>query len=200
MRLLSAVCAAALLAVAPLRADSWTLTLDTVERSILRLRGESHTEKWLCSAVVVGPGIALTAAHCVDEKDANLALGERDAAVAKSNRILDLAVLKFTPKNEYALPMALTGPKRGTEVAIVGYALGLPDLHSQYGHVSNTNDSQDHMLVLDLDIFHGDSGTAIVDRQGRLVGLAVSRTDDDSALMGNAVRIEVIRDFLEGVK
>lgn len=185
-------------------AQSWSATLEHVAPAILHLKGDTQMgERWSCSAVVIAPGRALTAAHCVEAENVtdrvDLAVDDRAVEVVKSNRILDLAVIKFLSHGEAPLTLTLQRPKAGAEVAIIGYALGKKELHSQFGHVSQPRD-EDGRFVLDVEIFHGDSGTAVIDRTGHLAAIAVSKIEDSGSSQGYAVPVDIIRDFLEGVQ
>ena len=182
----TAVLLASLLAAGP---------LDTVESQVLRFRGATLDKSWKCSAVVLSDGYALTAAHCVDEPGAEFTIAGRTAEAVKKNRILDIAVVRFLAKDAVPMPLAPSTPSVGAEVAIAGFAAGMPDLYLQFGHVARPRDP-DGQLVLNVEAFHGDSGGAVLDKRGRLVGIISARYDDGGgATFTYAIPVDQIRDF-----
>lgn len=176
-------------------------SLETAAAAVLPLRGASDMGTWRCSAVVVAPGLALTAAHCV-ARDADYVLDvTRDVTVLKKNRILDLAALKFTAKaSDVVLPMAAQNAPIGREITVIGFSLGQADLTAKFGHVARSTINEDGALVLDVAAFHGDSGGAVVNKRMELVGLLVAGRLDDAQEQIYAVPITTIAGFLEGVK
>jgi S1-C subfamily serine protease len=182
-----------------LSAAPWADVLGKPEKTVLRLSGATRDgEAWTCSAVVIGPGLAMTAAHCVDAAGADLVIGGRAASVVKSNRIIDLAVVKFLARDEIAVKLAPKTPSMGADVAVIGFALGAKELHAQFGHVAASRDADgDH--ARDVAIFHGDSGTFVFDKLGRLVGIISARQDDGSAGQGLAIPVETALEFIDGL-
>jgi S1-C subfamily serine protease len=187
-----------LMAVAARCADLETALTHSVLK--LELASAKENVSGRCTAVVIRAGLALTAAHCVDFERVDLVLdGTRSATVVKSNRILDLAVIKFVPHaDDVPVPFATVPARMGNEAAIIGFALGKDDLYAQFGHVSRSKD-RSNMLVLDVPAFHGDSGGAVVNKRLQLIGIIVQGEQDGAAEQIFAVTLDTIKDFLEGV-
>jgi S1-C subfamily serine protease len=176
-------------------ASDWDIP--DLKKTVLRLeRTASDGAVGICSAVVYAPGKALTAAHCVDHSNADFTLAGRHATVIEQNRGLDIATMKFKPKDEVPIVLATSVPKAGREVAMIGFAFGKPDLHAQFGRVANSRD-QDGYTVLNMDTIFGDSGGAVIDRKGQLVGIVSAIYANGPAHLGLAVPIDTVRDFIE---
>jgi S1-C subfamily serine protease len=176
-------------------------TLEAMPHSVLRLTGAAmNMVEWTCSAVVVKPGLALTAGHCIGftTTDTDLVVDRtRAAVVVRKNRILDLAVIAFLPKpDDVALPLSLAPPTIGKDIAVVGFALAQHELTTTFGHVSKLTDDG---LALDVVAFHGDSGGAVVNKKLELMGILVQGVEDGAQEQIYAVPLSVIRDFLEGL-
>ena len=183
-----------------LQASDWSAVLDGVERKVLRLemQGAAAPGPGICSGVVLNAtaGFLLTAAHCVDGKDVQVTVDGRHAAVTKTNRVLDLAVVRFSPRPSHrAVKLATDAPKMGTEVAVVGFPFGVEELHTQFGHVARQQDEGE--LYVNADIIPGNSGGALLNPAGELVGVnvAVRFAFGGAAHMGVAVALETLRDF-----
>lgn len=120
------------------------------------------------------------------------------AEIARSNRLLDLAVLRADLRGAKALPLAKETPKIGEEVAVFGYAFASKRVAFQFGRVSLPLDD-DGALVLDLMVIGGDSGGPAINAQGELVGMTsavkFSHPTMHAALM---VSVEKVRDFVSG--
>jgi S1-C subfamily serine protease len=165
--------------------------------------------KGTCSAVVFevdadGVAHALTAAHCVTHdptEQFDLTLNGRNARVAQVNRISDLAIVQFrSSKDTKAITLATTSPPAGSEVAVAGFAFGVDDIVVQFGRVAQSHNRETKTIWINGDIIFGDSGGAIIDEQGRLVGLTSSVYASGPAHIGAAVRIETVLDFLDDYK
>lgn len=174
-------------------ADDWSLP--NISKQVLRL--ESATEgggKGTCSSVIFAPGYALTAGHCVG-KDVDVTIDGRYAVVYRSNRLLDLAVIKFTPHaSDMIVPLGKT-PERGREVAIVGYAFAKRDPTATFGRVAVPVD-EDGYLVLNADVLQGQSGCPVIDRKGHLIGITSAIQFNGPAHLGLAVTIDTVTDFV----
>lgn len=148
-----------------------------------------------CSAVVINAtsGFALTAAHCL-EGEPDMTFNGRHAKLVRSNRIIDLAVIRFKPVTEQAMSLAAATPPIGTPVAMAGFFLGAKNLHVQFGHISAVRDHFGNQIVIDGIIRPGDSGGAVLDQSGALVGMSNAYYVHGSS--GLAIPIETIRDFV----
>jgi S1-C subfamily serine protease len=165
--------------------------------SVLRLDvADADGGEGTCSVAVIAPGVAVTAAHCVDGTDLDFTVDGRSATVAVKNRILDLAVVKFPARStDTPVQFAPSSPKVGAEVVAKGFAFAKKDVHAQYGRVACQKD-EDGYLVSDLTLIFGDSGGPLFDAKGRLVGVNVAIQFQGPARLALAVPVETVLEFV----
>lgn len=184
----------------PAAFEEWVELVAAREQSILRLTSGNTATSGECSVVVLNAaaGVVLTAAHCVpvDLEKFSMVIGDRDASVQKINRRLDLAVLKTRLRKE-AINVALAPsmPRAGSAVAVLGFPFGARSLTVQRGIVANPD--VDGWAWINADLLPGDSGGAIIDTQGRLVGVVSGFRYQGAAHIGLASPLETIRAFVE---
>lgn len=183
------------------QASDWTTVVASAAKAIPRLemQAEDALAPGVCAAVVINAttGYALTANHCVDGKNVALTLNGRHAEIARANRVLDLAVLRFSPKNDTALKLATTAPVMGQQIAVIGYAFGSRQLGTQIGHVSTALDEEHQAMRVGVDVIAGDSGGACLNAAGELVGITVAVQHRGPMHLGIVVPLQTVRDFLE---
>lgn len=178
----------------------WVTIVKPVGKQVPRLELKKGGEKGVCSGVVINREAAylLTAAHCTgmmkDREGYSITVNGRHAELARANEILDLAIVKFDAKDEQAMPLAEETPPAGSEVAVIGFLLGSPHLHLQFGHIAARR-AEDGAVVMDAVILPGDSGGAIIDSAGRLI--AMTNRYYQGTAVGLAVPIESVRDFVK---
>lgn len=149
----------------------------------------------LGTAVIYEPsGLAVTAAHVVEgveEVEAHLATGARVMGkVLGRSKETDLAILAL-PRGPY--PSAVFGDSYGVQVGdeliAVGYplafALGSEPTVTRAMVSKRAESLRGQYLQLDASVNPGDSGGPVLDREGRVVGITVSRIE---SLGGRAVR------------
>lgn len=186
--------------VALLLASDWSYVARTAEAGIPRLEIQQAGETGVCSAVVINQeiGVAVTAAHCFPEDGKfDVTLNGRDARFIKANHAIDLALVTFRAKKEVAIPLAPDAPSQGQEIAVVGYPFGSETFHIQAGVVAAPYDRDCRCLKINADVIFGDSGGAVLDSQGRLVGLTNTIYFQGPAHLSGAVPVEAVRDFVE---
>ena len=187
-----------LLLVAVVSAADWSVVLEKVESQVVRLEMQmADGSSGSCSGVVINAeaGFILTAAHCVDAQNLDITVAKRHAVTAKTNRILDLAVVRTSPHVSLrTLKLAKDDPKMGHEIAVVGFPFGVEKLHTQFGHIARQPTETE--LWVNADIIPGDSGGALINQAGELVGINVAILYNGPAHMGLAVPLEVIREFI----
>lgn len=181
--------------------SDWSGILKDAEKQVPRIEIADGGGKGICSGAVVQPEptlppVVLTAAHCVSPT-AEVTVNGRHASVAQFNHILDLAVLEFRVKKELVLPIAQTDPVLGSEVAILGFPFGSETFHAQQGIVAAPYDRECKCLKLNADVIPGDSGGAVVNSKGELVGLTAAIYFNGPAHLGAAVPLSVVKDFLD---
>lgn len=179
-------------------AAEWADVVPTVERSVLRLHlGDDNGNEGTCSAIVINAekGYLLTAAHCVTTDDHIVVGKDRTATLVISNRLLDLAVLKTKLRKEAtAIVLAPTSPRLGAPVGVLGFPFGARSLTLQVGVVANP-DVDDRMWV-DGNLLPGDSGGAIINNAGHLVGVTSAFKYFAAAHIGVAVPLDTLRAFV----
>lgn len=155
----------------------------------------------ICSGVVLNAeaGFLLTAAHCIiaEPKDLSITVNGRHAEVARVNRLLDLAVLRFRVKDEQAMELAPSSPPMGSEVAIMGFNFGVEKLAVQFGRVSQSYNDETKTIWIDGTMIPGQSGGAVVDAEGRLIGMTSRSYYSGASEIGAAIPVEQIADFVE---
>ncbi len=174
-------------------------------------RERTRKEQSLGSGVIVSPdGYILTANHVVadaDEVKVSIADGKTEytARVIGKDRATDIAVLKISASNLSAVTLSDSDQ---LEVGDVVLALGNPfgvgqtvtmGIVSALGRSGFGFNGYENFIQTDAAINPGNSGGALVDVEGRLVGIntaIISRTGT-SAGIGFAVPINMARNVLE---
>lgn len=180
----------------------WTAVIKPASRQVPRIEilRTGETKPGICSGVVLNAdqGFVLTAAHCTgtikDRDITSMTVNGRHAELARVNELLDLAVVRFSPKDELTMPLATVTPGAGSEIAVIGFLLGSKQLHTQFGHIAARRD-EDGAVVLDSQVLPGDSGGSIINPAGELV--AMTNRYYTGTAIGLAVPVETIRDFVE---
>jgi S1-C subfamily serine protease len=191
-----------LLCAVPLIAADWVPVVRDLESRVPRVQiAWPDGSSGVCSAVFINAatGYLISAAHCFDGSvEPHLTVASRDAAIVRSNRILDLAVLRVTPrKNDVTVPLAQETPQRGTEVAVAGYAFGFQQLATQYGRMALPYRLEDGTQLVNVDLIAGDSGGALLDSDGALVGIVSAVISRGPMHLGVAIPVETIRDYVD---
>ncbi len=184
-------------------------------------REQTRRENWLGSGIIVtADGYILTANHVVEGAD-EIKVGissnrtEYAAVVVGTDPVTDIAVLKIT---ERGLPAIALGDSSQAEVGDVVLAIGNPFGLGQTvtrGIISALGRSLPMMdeasgrrrahvqdfIQTDAAINQGNSGGALVDAEGRLIGIndAIVSPSGTSAGIGFAVPINLARNVMEGI-
>jgi len=177
-------------------------------------REETSRDNWLGSGVIVSPnGYILTANHVVDGAD-EIKVGIKDdksiysAKVVGSDPPTDVAILKIEAKD---LPAVTLGDSDQLEVGDVVLAVGNPfgvgqtvtkGIISALGRsLADLGDSRQYQdfIQTDAPINQGNSGGALVDAEGRLIGIndAIASPSGTSAGIGFAVPVNMARSVME---
>jgi S1-C subfamily serine protease len=161
------------------------------------------------SGFVVSPGTVVTNAHVVageDETEIELDDGSKlDATVVAFDPKRDLAVLQVPGLDRPALNL------RDAEVGDTGGVFGHPggggleispfkvgDQITALGtDIYDREDSRRQVLVLASDLAPGDSGAAMIDTQGNVVGIAFAVAPDKPGV-AYALALEELREVLAG--
>ena len=153
----------------------------TVTRGFVRPLHQENGQIF-CSAVVLQPGLALTADHCVRETPGAIqSNGPTGVPLARGNDNLDFALLNFTVGDAPCPCVRLADREADVDevVYVVGYPRGMTQVvtlgHSQ-GVVDNPSMPYGRRLVVTAQVAGGNSGGGVfVHRDGefQLVGLLV---------------------------
>ncbi len=139
--------------------------------------GEMYKPSGLCSGFFIGSnGQVMTAAHCVDDPEiesVEVVTSDKKRYKAKIVTISgdsDIALLKIARKNTPHFELAKT-VKQGEEI----YTLGHP-LRQEYtltkGIVAKLKEKEQKKTLVDMTVLPGNSGGAVYNREGKLVGVA----------------------------
>lgn len=194
-------CLAILLLGPRAMAVDWALLVPGFDLHVPRvevMRGEARR---VCSAVVfeVEGGVvsALTAAHCVEHdpgEHLDITANGQVATLLPVSHLLDLAIIQFKAKYEVPIVFARSAPPAGTEIAILGYGFGSPTMVTQFGRVARL---LHHELWLNADVIYGDSGGAVVDGLGRLIGINISVISSGPSHLAVAIPVDIVIDFVD---
>ena len=187
----------------------WPVVTANAAKAVPRLEMKVNGNYGVCSAVVFhidkdGKAAALTAAHCVEHAPSvhfDLTVNDRHADVVMFNNIFDLAIVTFRARGDHVIALAKTPPVMGAEVAILGYAFGVDDIVAQFGRIAQTYNRETKAMWINADLIFGDSGGAVVDENGNLVGIN-SRIysggpNGQMAHLGAAVPLSFIEDCID---
>ena len=152
---------------------------------------QQRMESSLGSGVIVsGDGYILTNHHVVANADEIIVLladgREAEAQVVGSDPETDLAVLRITLKNLSPMPIGNSSQARvGDVVLAIGNPFGLGQSVSQ-GIVSATGrglglNNFENFLQTDAAINRGNSGGALIDAYGNLIGINTAMLDETSS-------------------
>jgi S1-C subfamily serine protease len=182
---------------------------DQVVQSTVKVTGVACRRVQEGSGFVVQPGLVVTNAHVVageDDTEVELADGSvRDAEVVAYDPGRDVAVLRVDGLDTAPLPL------RDAEVGDVGGVFGHPgggplevspfqvaeQIQAVGRDVYDRSRSERQVLVLASDLAPGDSGAALVDPQGQVVGLAFAVAPDKGGV-AYALALEEVRAVLAG--
>jgi S1-C subfamily serine protease len=166
--------------------------LERVAASTVRVEGEACGRLQEGSGWVAAPGVVVTNAHVVAGEDATVVFpeggDEEDATVVAFDPARDLAVL--TAPGLDAPPLTLVDPERGDIGAVLGHPGGGPlevspfevvdQVEAQGRDLYDERTTLRSVLVLAAELAPGDSGGALVDPTGSVIGVAFAIAPDRS--------------------
>ncbi|WP_425457991.1 S1C family serine protease [Actinotalea subterranea] len=174
---------------------------DAVQRMAVRIRNVG------CSSLSTGSGFAIDATtlitnrHVVaDSADLQVSTYDgRDVAVTASSTaaLADLAVVRTAQALPTSPELATSDPVRGDAVTVVGYPQG-GALTLTTGQVIGTttdplNENLGEVLVTDAPVEPGSSGSAVLDADGRVVGVVYAK---NAAGQSFIVPVSTLRNLL----
>ena len=166
-----------------------------VEVSTVKVQGEACGEIIEGSGFAVGTDLIATNAHVVaGESSGNTSVRLPSGRILQATVVLydpnrDLALLSVPGLAEPVLPIA--GPQIGQTGAVFGHPGGQDPIATTPARVSveetavgpdiyDTHNVKRAILVLAASLAHGDSGGALVDAQGQVIGVAFAISADSS--------------------
>lgn len=147
----------------------------TLEIRVGKLEGEAKGSAW-----VLYPGVAVTAKHVTDGAF-TYALKARDGELCHVKRVLehptkDIALVAYKGCEDVpALPVRTEPVTEGTAAFVAGHPLALSWSFTR-GIVSDAADGE--YIYLDAVAERGNSGGPAVDKEGRVIGMAVMIVGD----------------------
>jgi S1-C subfamily serine protease len=181
----------------------------SVAASTVKIEGEACSRIQEGSGFFVADDLVVTNAHVVageDDSDVVLSDGSRmDGAVVAFDPARDLAVLRTSGADRAALP--LDRAEVGTSGGVFGYPGGGPleispfqvgeEITAVGTDIYDSSRSERNVLVLAADLGPGDSGGALVDPRGQVVGVAFAIAPDRPSV-AYALAVDEVTAVLSG--
>ncbi|MGH9249273.1 MAG: MarP family serine protease [Acidimicrobiales bacterium] len=181
----------------------------TVAASTVKIEGEACSRIQEGSGFFVADDLVVTNAHVVageDDSDVVLSDGTRmDGTVVAFDPARDLAVLRTSGAARPALP--LDEAEVGTSGGVFGHPGGGPleispfqvgeQINAVGTDIYDSSRSERSVLVLAADLAPGDSGGALVDSQGHVVGVAFAVAPDRPSV-AYALAVDEVTAVLSG--
>ncbi|MHA3947452.1 S1C family serine protease [Cellulomonas bogoriensis] len=157
---------------------------DTVQRMAVRIRNVG------CASLSTGSGFAIDATtlitnrHVVTDSD-ELQVStydgrDVDVTAASTADLADLAVVRTAEELTTYPELAETDPERGESVTVVGYPRGGRLTVTEGRVIGSTtdplNENLGEVLVTDAPVEPGSSGSAVLDGEGRVVGVVYAKS------------------------
>lgn len=160
--------------------------LDAVRAAVVTISTKDGTGS---GVVISKDGYILTDAHVVGKSDfvkVKLVSGEElTGMVLRWDRKRDVALVQVTAFDMSALPIRAGDPKVGEDVYALGSSLGIYESTLTKGIVSALREFGGNSYIQsDVNVQHGNSGGALLDADGNLIGLTESGVDISGAPAG----------------
>jgi len=179
---------------------------NSVKASTCRLVAESARGGWTGSGVLVAPNIVLTAGHCVDGAT-NIRLEFYDGLEVEgkswgSDGINDVGVIVLSESVDLPVIGLRQSPvELGEKVILIGSPFGVPNIVG-WGRVSNPSvdigDWAGNQFIVDAWTAPGNSGCAVFDSRGKLIGLLVGGFGSEAGHDSVCIPIDVVIDSVVG--
>ena len=164
---------------------------DVAQRMAVRIRNVG------CNSLSTGSGFAIDATTLITNRhvvadSADLQLSTYDgrdlkATAASTASLADLAIVRTVDELPAFPELAAADPQPGDEVTVVGYPQG-GQLTVTSGRVIGSttdplNESLGEVLVTDAPVEPGSSGSAVLDMDGRVVGVVYAKNADNMSFI-----------------
>lgn len=164
---------------------------DAAQRMAVRIRNVG------CNSLSTGSGFAIDANTLITNRhvvadSADLQLSTYDgrdiaATAASTAKLADLAIVRTVDELPAYPELAATDPKSGDAVTVVGYPQG-GQLTVTSGRVMGTttdplNENLGEVLVTDAPVEPGSSGSAVLDADGRVIGVVYAKNSVDMSFI-----------------
>jgi len=174
---------------------------DVAQRMAVRIRNVG------CGSLSTGSGFAIDATTLITNRhvvadSADLQLSTYDgrdiaATAASTAGLADLAIVRTVDELPAFPELAATDPKPGDAVTVVGYPQG-GRLAVTSGRVMGVttdplNETLGEVLVTDAPVEPGSSGSAVLDAEGRVIGVVYAKNSDSMSFI---VPVSTLRDML----
>ncbi|WP_407342463.1 serine protease [Pengzhenrongella phosphoraccumulans] len=174
---------------------------DVAQRMAVRIRNVG------CNSLSTGSGFAIDATTLITNRhvvadSADLQLSTYDgqdikATAASTASLADLAIVRTVDTLPAFPELAAADPQPGDEVTVVGYPQG-GQLTVTSGRVIGAttdplNENLGEVLVTDAPVEPGSSGSAVLDTDGRVVGVVYAKNADNMSFI---VPIGTLREML----
>ncbi len=120
----------------------------------------------VCSGAAVGPRVILTATHCIDDGGAMTVNGEPVVWWVTANDGQDHVLVRVSARFKTWASISAVKPKHGDVVFTWGNPATYPDI-LRVGRVAGWHDGA---MLLDENNWYGDSGGAVFNQYGLVVG------------------------------
>lgn len=164
---------------------------DAAQRMAVRIRNVG------CDSLSTGSGFAIDATTLITNRhvvadSADLQLSTYDgrdiaATAASTAALADLAIVRTVDELPAFPELAGADPAPGDAVTVVGYPQGR-QLTVTSGHVIGAttdplNENLGQVLVTDAPVEPGSSGSAVLDADGRVIGVVYAKNEDDKSFI-----------------
>jgi S1-C subfamily serine protease len=172
------------------------------QRMAVRIRNVGCDSLSTGSGFAIGPRVLITNRHVVADS-AELQVSTYDgrdiqATASSTASIADLALVRTGQDLPSYAELADADPAVGDKVTVIGYPQG-GQLTVTRGRVIGTttdplNENLGEVMVTDAQVEPGSSGSAVLDAQGRVVGVVYAKNASDQSFM---IPVNTLRGQLE---
>lgn len=181
-------------------AAMWTVANEAKAESVFKFDARGGGKRTECSAIIVASGYAVTNRHCTEGLDrGTLSLDGMKGAIARvacRSDDDDLALLKFSDALDLKSIELGSDPTSLVAVTVIGYPNGGPIATRQgkvLGLAQVLPDKHD-LIMHSTETEIGDSGGAVLDPAGKLIGVNVARVR--SGKFALAVKVSTVVGFM----